>query len=206
MRRADDSKPNIRINVYNASQNSDSPSIGFLGCCGVYHSGIEINGSEYSFGSGVGVYDSRPGDYGALVHSETFVSSITNAEVRQAIDKLRHEFQGNQYHIILKNCNSFTHALILACTRNSHGIPPWINRAAWWASWFKPFFFLCGIEESSSEQQPLMGGSSIQSPPRQTVPMFEGEGVTLNSGLSEPAKTLTTEEQRAIRLRNLGGL
>lgn len=206
MRRAEDLKPIIRINVYHAAQDGDSPSIGFLGCCGAYHSGIEINGSEYSFGAGVGVYECLPGDYGEVVHTETIQSSKSNSEVKRIIDKLRTEFQGNQYHIILKNCNSFSQALILACTENDRNFPPWINRAAWYASWFKPCFYICAIGNASSEAQPLLTTAAGREPPRQVAPMFSGEGMALNAGRSsQPSRPLSVEEQRAVRLRNLSG-
>ena len=203
MRRAEELKPTVRINVYNAAQGTNSGPIGLVGFCGAYHSGIEINGVEFSFGAGVGVYETRPGDYGEVIHSETFQSLITIGEIRRVTDRLRAEYQGNQYHIILKNCNSFSDALVYACTKGAQNLPSWVNRAAWWAAWFKPCFYMCGMSDAPNDEQPLLG-QSTRDPPLQ-ISMFAGEGVTLNGERNQNLNQLSVEEQRAIRLRNFGG-
>lgn len=192
MRRAQDLKPEFKVNVYNASADESVP--GIPGCCGAYHSGIEINGTEYAFGSETGVYECRPGDYGNPVQSVNLgQAALTNAEVASAIARLRQTFTGDKYHVILNNCNHFSDALAHACSNS--GIPAWINRAAWWASWFKCCFSSDPQMGRPADNQPLLA------PPRQVAPMFAGDGMVLQN--SNESKQLTAEEQRQARLRRL---
>ena len=197
MRRAEDQKPEIVLNVYQANQGDASTTVvGLPGCCGAYHSGVEIAGTEYSFASGVGIYECRPGEYGHVVERiGVGASHLSHKEIRAAMDRLRAYFTGDSYHVVLHNCNSFSEALVRECTNNSKGLPAWVNRAAWWASWFK-----CCFPRIESDR--LIRPPSTSGAPRQVGPMFSGDGAVLNkqSGI----KPLTTEEQRKVRLRALG--
>ena len=205
MRRAEDLKPVVTVNVYHASQDQSSAAMSLPGCCGAYHTGVEIHGVEYAFAAGPGVYECRPGDYGEVLQRIPFQSLLTSGEIKSSIDRLRPLFPGDSYHIVLNNCNHFSNSLINACTHGDQGIPGWINRAAWWASWFKCCFCLCG-DNSNAEpsSRPLLpnGGSSREVPLQQS-PMFAGEGLSLST--DRGARPLTQEEQRQVRLRNLGG-
>lgn len=184
MRLPENTKPNIFINVYSASA-EESGFSGVLGLVGVYHSGVQMNGVEYAFAGVTGIYECRPGDYGTILRSiDLGVSEITNREIDAAIFSLRRVFLGDEYHIVLKNCNHFSDALARACTGN--GIPGWINRAAWFASWCR-----CLIKGGSEA-----GGSSTTTllPPLR----FQGEGVRLSNDVA-----VSADEQRRIRLRTL---
>ena len=183
MRRAENLRPHVFVNVYHAS---GSEQAGIPGCCGAYHSGIEINGIEYAFAvNAPGVYECQRGDYGDVIeHIDLGQASISNSEISSVINQLRQSWTGNKYHVILNNCNNFSQALALACT--GEGIPNWINRAAWWASWFKCCF------PSTMSNEPGIQETLV--PQR-----FAGEGMVL---ASEGPK-LSTEEQRQARLRKL---
>ena len=196
MRRAEAFRPQISVNVYQASQGDPSGSSFHIpGCCGAYHSGVVINGTEYSFGSGTGVYECRPGEYGEVVQRvEIGQSTLDNGGIKQAIDRLRSEFGGDQYHLVLLNCNHFSEAFVRACTGGKLGLPTWVNRAAWWGSWFACCF------GRSADRQPLLATGSRSNAPQQQAPMFAGDGMTL-SDEQKGTKQLTVEEQRQIRLR-----
>jgi hypothetical protein len=198
MRRAEDLKPQLTINVYHASQDGSSAAIGLPGCCGAYHTGVEINGTEYAFAGVTGIYECRPGDYGEIIQKYHYQSTISAADIKQVIDALRRSFPGDSYHVILNNCNNFSDSLNRACTGS--GIPAWINRGAWWLSWFKCCFPLFE-SNSRPEQRPLLTDGQFGAPPRQMTPLFVGEGTTLGG----QGKNLSPEEQRQLRLRALGG-
>lgn len=198
MRGAEDQKPQIFVNVYHANQDEVSgAAVEIPGCCGAYHTGVEISGTEYAFGAGSGIYECSPGDYGALVEKvDMGTASLSNRDIKRIIDRLRLSFPGDSYHLILNNCNCFSDELVRTCC--SRRIPAWINRAAWWASWFKCCF-------PKQDISPVLGESNLSGPPRQFAPLFTGEGVTLSSGDGQATKNLlTAEEQRQVRLRTFG--
>jgi len=127
----------VYVNVYDLSPSNQY--VHFLGM-GAYHSGIEVYGREWSFGgsdsvSSTGVFDIDPGTApGCQFNSKIHVGDITfsEREVMSILDNLKPKFLGRDYHIINKNCNSFTasfcHAMKLSC-------PSYVNRLANLAKW-----------------------------------------------------------------------
>ena len=82
--------------------------------CGFHHSGVEILGSEYSFASGAGVFDSTPKHApGARFREQIEMGAFDGgqAELKLAISELRDEFPPDEYNLIRKNCNHFSAAL-----------------------------------------------------------------------------------------------
>ena len=202
MRTSAELRPQIIVNVYHASADGSSAAFGIPGCCGAYHTGVEINGVEYAFAGVTGVYECRPGDYGEIIKKISFQSNISNGDVRRVVDKLRITFAGNSYHVILNNCNNFSDSLVQACTGKS--IPAWINRGAWWLSWFKCCFGLFESKPRDESNQALLSSSYSNGPVRQMAPIFSGNGMTL--GGTTPSRPLSSEEQRSARLRSLGAV
>lgn len=94
MRGAEDQKPQIFVNVYHANQDEVSgAAVEIPGCCGAYHTGVEISGTEYAFGAGSGIYECSPGDYGALVEKvDMGTASLSNRDIKRIIDRLRLSF------------------------------------------------------------------------------------------------------------------
>jgi deubiquitinase DESI2 len=184
MRLPENIKPKVYLNVYSASADESGFS-GVLGIIGVYHSGVEVNGVEYAFAGVTGIYECRAGDYGPILQQiEIGESALTNRDIDRALYRLRGEFRGDQYHVVLRNCNHFSDSLVKTCT--GKGIPNWINRAAWIASWCKCF---------------MQGNDRFEHVPQAAAPLsFCGDGVRLSANESQP---LTPGEQREIRLRNL---
>jgi hypothetical protein len=199
MRTSGQIKPEIIVNVYHASADGSSAAFGIPGCCGAYHTGVEINGVEYAFAGVTGVYECRTGDYGEVIRKETFQSILSGEEIRRTIDKLREVFIGNSYHVILNNCNNFSDTLVRACTGKR--TPAWINRGAWWLSWFKCCFSFFESDSRNVEGRPLLASSNSHGPVRQMTPIFSGNSVTLSGTAS--SRPLSSEEQRSARLRNL---
>lgn len=113
----------VKLNVYDmvsmANFNQYSSPVGF----GVFHSGVEIYGSEYAYGghdnSHSGVFDIAPRDVSVL-GADSFkfrqtillgYTDITEEDVKQIIDQLGVKFRGDKYHLLHQNCNHFTDAL-----------------------------------------------------------------------------------------------
>mmetsp|Transcript_9706 Transcript_9706/g.19101 ORF Transcript_9706/g.19101 Transcript_9706/m.19101 type:complete len:211 (-) Transcript_9706:322-954(-) len=100
----------VSLNVYDlAEQNQYAHQLGL----GAYHTGIEINGIEWSYGHaerGTGVYPCLP------------------QEVARCLDRLRPAFMGYRYHLLYLNCNHFTEAFYFELTNER--APSYINRLA----------------------------------------------------------------------------
>jgi deubiquitinase DESI2 len=101
---------------------------------GIYHSGIEINGKEYTFAGGGGIFNTNPKeviDSEGITLRETIVLGKT-LKNRQEIDdilySLRKNFDGNDYNLIKKNCNTFSDAFCLEILGEK--IPAYVNRLA----------------------------------------------------------------------------
>jgi len=174
---------NIRLNVYNASDDgSQLPS--FLKCVGIYHSGVEIEGIEYSFAGVTGIYECQKGDYGPLVESiDLGLSATPQREISKIISELRSEFRGDTYHIILHNCNHFTEALVNKCMHGKGAVPGWVNRAARISSFCKCFMNW----NQDYVQAPL------------STSLFTGQGNSLSGGNHRLAR----EDERRIRADRL---
>ena len=118
----------VRLNVYDLHQaNAFVEAMGF----GLYHSGVEIDGREYVFGSGQGIGDVPP----RTAPNAVFRASIDMGSydggargVARAIDDLRASFPNGGYDLVGKNCNHFSDALVFALLKKH--IPAWVNRAA----------------------------------------------------------------------------
>lgn len=71
-------------------------------------------GVEYSFGEDVGISEGIPKEaFGATFRESILIGTtyLSNAEIMKRIDDLRDEFQGDEYHMILKL--GFFHSFIV---------------------------------------------------------------------------------------------
>lgn len=118
----------VILNVYDLHESNrmlHSLGVGF------FHTGVEINGYEFSF-CGNGVVRTRPRlpDFGNF--REQIVIGIYNGGMQgvyASISTLRNDtFQPGAYHPTNLNCNHFSDAFCMALV--GQHIPNWINRAA----------------------------------------------------------------------------
>ena len=119
----------VHLNLYDLSPANDCLyPLGF----GMHHSGVEILGSEYSFASGGGIFESSPGEApGARFRERIDLGSFDggSVELKSVLDNLRgNGFGADDYHLIRRNCNHFANALVWALLRKP--IPPHVNRLA----------------------------------------------------------------------------
>jgi deubiquitinase DESI2 len=119
----------VYVNVYDlAPANDVLHPIGL----GLYHTGVEIMGVEYTFASQSGIFRHTP----KAVPQATFREQLPmgkmdggSAEIKAIIDALGDEkFGPNDYHIIRNNCNHFASALCLKLLHKP--LPGYINRLA----------------------------------------------------------------------------
>uniref|UniRef100_A0A6V7QQA0 PPPDE domain-containing protein n=1 Tax=Ananas comosus var. bracteatus TaxID=296719 RepID=A0A6V7QQA0_ANACO len=102
---------------------------------GIYHSGIEVHGMEYSFGAhdypSSGVFEVEPKKCPGFIYRCSILLGRTDMlpyEFRAFIENMAADYHGDTYQIISKNCNHFTDDASLKLTGRS--IPGWVNRLA----------------------------------------------------------------------------
>jgi len=132
----------IILNVYEPSRPQQS-----LPGFGIFHTGIEFAGVEYSFaggpeaGNGTGVMTQRPrdtpagGDWKFKEAIELGTVQVTNAEFDRTLQELKDAFPANTYNLVHRNCNHFTTAVAKRLGVHSK-YPSWVNRAATWGAMF----------------------------------------------------------------------
>lgn len=133
---AKDHQESVIINVYDMYWlNEYAANLGL----GIYHSGVEVYGTEYCYGGHPfhfsGIFETTPQDADELGENfkfrEALVVGCTNLrshEVNKIIQEMGRDYKGDQYHLINRNCNHFTHQLVKKLTGQE--APAWINRLA----------------------------------------------------------------------------
>lgn len=120
----------VLLNVYDLSPTNDFLfPIGM----GLHHTGVEVAGREYSYGSQGGIYDGPPKHApGARFRCQLDMGIFDGGtqELNKVLDELRHNsgFGSNGYNLIRKNCNHFCNALVWQLLRRP--IPAYVNRLA----------------------------------------------------------------------------
>lgn len=119
----------VLINVYDivAGANSILYPLGL----GVHHTGVEVLGVEYAFGRcsrGTGVFDLVPRSCPGHVFRESLfvgTTDLSQAQIDKVMEELSDAWQGASYHILKKNCNHFSAALIERIVNSaSRSAPP----------------------------------------------------------------------------------
>eukprot|EP01080_Neovahlkampfia_damariscottae_P005332 gene5332-9141_t len=152
----------IYVNVYDLSNNDFLYPMGL----GFYHSGLQIEETEYSF-SQQGVFGSEPKNAPPAVFRESILLGHTNynyREIESIVDSMKDKFPGNTYNVVANNCNCFSEALAKKLISEVQ-FPTWINRMAYYSNLF-------------SCMNPGGNTSPVQ---QQTGGSFSGKGRTLSS-------------------------
>lgn len=100
----------------------------------IYHSGVEVEGMEFSYGGhsfdSAGIFSNRPKQApGPVLFQRSILVGVTDYSKDEILDILRQmapNYKGNRYHLLTKNCNTFTDDLVWRLTRQRS--PRWINR------------------------------------------------------------------------------
>jgi hypothetical protein len=109
---------------------------------GVFHTGVEVYGEEYSFGmdpTGVnnpateGVFVVAPRTAVGLFKQQISLGTVSLSvhQVRAVVDSLRPEWKACTYQMLGRNCNHFTKTLAKALNPTRlNDYPAWVNRIA----------------------------------------------------------------------------
>lgn len=104
---------------------------------GVYHTGVEVFGREYSYAGHyhtetTGLKESMPRDTSWLndaVFRERILigyTKYTPVEVRQRFEEMKPSYLGPSYNVLDRNCNHFTDKFIRVLTKKE--LPPYVQR------------------------------------------------------------------------------
>jgi len=103
---------------------------------GAFHTGVEVYGREWSFGMtlddySTGVMANPPLENPDHSFRETLsmgYTSLSPRQVMQVIEEMKVEWKGCTYHVLNRNCHSFSDAF---CKKlGVASMPPWINDLA----------------------------------------------------------------------------
>ncbi|CAN1140536.1 DeSI-like protein At4g17486 [Linum perenne] len=97
--------------------------------------GMAVHNVEYAFGAHeyptTGIFEGVPKQCEGFTFRKSILigkTELGTGEVRKVMEDLAHEYRGNAYNLITKNCNHFCNAACLKLTSNP--IPSWVNRLA----------------------------------------------------------------------------
>ena len=194
--------PSNRLNVYDLNEsNSYLYPLGL----GFYHSGVVIGSTEYTFGSGSGIFNHSPKEAPSCVYRETVdygCCDYSQKQIEGLISEMRQDFGGDSYHIMMKNCNAFSDALLQKILNRS--IPGYVNRTAYIGSLFS-FCFPPSLSGISGQQQQITDSNPAYVP-------FGGTGNKVNNGKESVVRVgnadnsideKSKESLRDLRLRAL---
>ncbi|EFA85142.1 hypothetical protein PPL_02141 [Heterostelium album PN500] len=180
---------------------------------GAFHSGVELYGSEYSFGgheySFTGVFEIEPRTATGVIFRERLLIGETTksrSQVQSIVDAISDEFTGNSYHPLQRNCNSFSQEFVYRLTGKN--IPNYINRLAYIGNFFScliPNLSLNTPSASSQQQQqqqqriggtgsPSSGSSGSNNSSNINSPHFPGQGYTLSNLPTPPPLELSSDD------------
>lgn len=126
----------VWVNVYDLGESATlqrTNTISKMFGAGVYHAGVEVFGTEWSYGCmrspGTGVFNCKPRTaVGHTYRSTTKMgfTKLAQPQVTRLLDKLSAEWPGLDYHLINKNCLHFCN--VFSQQLGVGRIPAWVDR------------------------------------------------------------------------------
>jgi hypothetical protein len=96
---------------------------------------LTVYGVEYAFGAhdcpSSGVFEVEPRQCPGFKFRKSIFMGTTNLDpfqIREFMENQSAKYNGDSYHLIVKNCNHFCEDICYKLTGNS--IPKWVNRLA----------------------------------------------------------------------------
>ncbi|KAL7684854.1 putative PPPDE putative peptidase domain-containing protein [Plasmopara halstedii] len=151
----------VMLNIYDLVEANDIMAP--LGL-GIYHSGVEIAGEEFSYASGAGIFSTSPRQAPGAKFRESINMGVFEGsphEAHRLAYSLSTDFEGTTYNLFSKNCNTYADALCQLLLRKP--IPSYINRAAYLGS-----FLSCLMPSERLDQAPVAPSQATIEPSRRT--------------------------------------
>lgn len=148
----------VLLNVYHISEPGLLESVGL----GLFHSGIEVYGKEWSFGGSSsnvsGIFWLSPKSAPLAFKESIRLGEVacTPAEVGALVQDLEPIWMASDYHLLTKNCNHFSEAFAELLGLE---VPEWLNRAARLGDVLLPDSFIDFLMEKASPPQSQTDGT-----------------------------------------------
>jgi deubiquitinase DESI2 len=197
----------IYVNLYDLSPANELilHTIGL----GLYHSGVEVLGSEYTFAASAGIFSHTPRDAGpqAKFRSQLTIGTFEGgpAEVQAAIRALANvRFGPDDYDILQNNCNTFANALCYKLC--GIPLPAYVNRAADYGVFCKCLFpkeVLKGSPVNNNADNGAPESTALLTTSTTTTVAFSGTGSKLggiSGSLSTSSGSSSTGHHDAVAL------
>jgi len=148
---------------------------------GAFHAGIEVEGTEYSFGfvdsDSTGVFTCEPRQAEGATYRESMVMGYTSKsgwQIDNLVAEMKLRYRGHDYHMYLNNCITFSDDLCFQLT-GAH-LPAWLSRLPHIANSITcclpkylrgPYPVLTEDADSGNEKAPILppkGGATLTIP------------------------------------------
>jgi hypothetical protein len=130
------SKP-VFLNIYHLHSNwerTNQVAGQFLGLGGAFHAGVEIAGTEWTYGC-EGVSENEPRRHPENIYAESIrigETDLSSDDIANIVRKLQDVWRGEDYDMLRHNCCSFSRELCKELVGKP--IPAWVDRLAHLAS------------------------------------------------------------------------
>jgi len=153
----------VYLNVYHLVQGRANRGLHRVGL-GVFHSGVQVHGEEWSFGAPAtpeeitGVFTVAPMEAVGELHAHVYLgtTTLTREQLRTIHRRVCVEWPAIEYDVLNKNCNHFCEAFCkLISTHMQLRVPRWVNRTSRWSGKLVPRAAANGaIKLFTSEEPP----------------------------------------------------
>ena len=106
----------VTLHIYDIHRLARGLNTFLKGIPGLYHTGVEVHGREFSFSS-IGIFECRPRGFAGHLHRESMTlgaTSLSQEELNLLMQRLDSTWVGSGYHCIRRNCSDFSEAFCVA--------------------------------------------------------------------------------------------
>uniref|UniRef100_A0AAV1TJ23 PPPDE domain-containing protein n=1 Tax=Peronospora matthiolae TaxID=2874970 RepID=A0AAV1TJ23_9STRA len=194
----------VTLNVYDLVEaNEYMAPLGL----GIFHSGVEIAGKEFSYASGTGVFSSSSKQAPGAKFRESIDMGFFDGSFQEAhrlAYSLSSDYTGDVYNLLNRNCNTYADA---ACQLLlGKPIPAYVNRMAYLGS-----FLSCLIPVGMTARAPVGDDASTSSritngTPQRVYTPFAGSGKSVGGAKDTSSSTESSalaDRREKVRLAAL---
>ncbi|CAI5710990.1 unnamed protein product [Hyaloperonospora brassicae] len=194
----------VTLNVYDLVEANEY--IAPLGL-GIFHSGVEIAGKEFSYASGSGVFSASPRQAPGAKFRESIDMGFFEGSFQEAhrlAYSLSSYYTGDAYNLLTRNCNTYADEVCQVLLGKP--IPAYVNRMAYLGS-----FLSCLVPATVTDRAPVGDDPSASSritngTPQRVYTPFTGSGQSVGGNKDTPSSSESSalaDRREKVRLAAL---